>query len=121
MNPVCSFILQGWSSTRRISYLIIPREKNWLCTEMNRRETQEIEELKNFCCTEAERAKPLRIDELTVQDKANKSTVNRLAVLQEIQDKVNSLIPEEYMITKWQAVLSYPTFPSLRVLRVQEV
>ena len=113
MNPVCSFILQGWSATRRISYLIIPREKNWLCTELNRRESQEIEELKILCCTEAERAKPLRIDELTVQEKANKSTVNRLAVLQEIQDKVNSLILEEYKIMKRQAVQSYPTFPCL--------
>ena len=45
---------------------VIPREKNWLSTEMDRRERvlqqdrmrnfQEIEEWKKLCCTDAERA-----------------------------------------------------------------
>ena len=38
VNPENSCNLKGWNSTKRISYLIISSEKNWLCTELDRRE-----------------------------------------------------------------------------------
>ena len=89
------------NSSKRISYHS-RREKDWQCTELERRERvlqedcvgnlQEMEEFKKLCCTEAERAKQLRIDERSVQDKESQSTVNQRAVqIQELQDKVNSL------------------------------
>ena len=54
MNLVCSFILKGWSFTKRMNYLIIPTEKgagyapNWtgnrLLQDDRMRTLQEMEE-----------------------------------------------------------------------------
>ena len=53
--------------------------KDWLCTELEKRERalqenrmknlQETEELKKLCCTEAERAQQVRIYELSEREK----------------------------------------------------
>ena len=90
MNQRHRFILNAWNPSRRISHVIIPREKDWLCSDLEERalqETrmrnfQEMEELKKFCCTEAERAQQLRVDELSRQEGESQSAVH-----QEVQDK----------------------------------
>ena len=115
------------------------REKNRLCTELDRRERvlqedrmrtlQEIEELKNMCCTEAARAKQLRMDELSILEKESQSTVTQLTVpIQKIPNKVNSLSdfkefydPETASSPGLSHVLSHPvSIPSLREMLTRD-
>ena len=67
------------------------KEKNWLCTELGRRDRtlqetrmrnlQEMEELKKLCCTEAESVQQLRTDQLSRQEfQERQSTVIQLTV-----------------------------------------
>ena len=79
-NQVYSITLKGWNFAPGESVADhSKREKNWLSTELDRRENvlledrirglQKTEELEKCCCAEAERAKQLRIDELCIQEK----------------------------------------------------
>ena len=45
-----------------------------------------MEELQRICCAETDGTRQLNIDELSVQQ--NPSTVNQLAQIQDLQDKV---------------------------------
>ena len=67
------------------------KEKNWLCTELDRRDRtlqetlmrnlQEMEELKKLCCTEAESVQQFRTDQLSRQEfQESQSTVIQLTV-----------------------------------------
>ena len=94
MNQVYSFTLKGCNSTKRISYLLILRERTELAIQKSNflqedrmRNLQDIEELKKLCCTEAERAKQLRIDELSIQKKSLSSVNQLTAQIHELQSE----------------------------------
>ena len=58
-----------------------PREKDWLCTELEDREkTLQETRMRTLRCTEAERARQLRTDELSRQEKESQSIVNQLTL-----------------------------------------
>ena len=51
-----------------------------------------MKELRKICCVEADRAGRLKLNELSMQQKEHLSTVKQLmALIQDLQDKVNSL------------------------------
>ena len=66
--------------------------RNRLFQEDHARDCQESEELRRICCEEANRARQARIDELSTHQERNPTTVTQLLTLiQELQNKVNSL------------------------------
>ena len=102
INQAYGFIRNAWNSTRRISFLTLHGEKDWICTELEERDTVlqetrmrnllEMKELKKFCCAETERAQQLRIDELSRRERESQSSVVLFTVRShDLQDKLNSL------------------------------
>ena len=101
-DQVHNFTRKRWNSTKRISHLIIPRERrignaqHWteerVLQEDRMRNLQEIWELNQLCCTEAERVKHLRRDDRSIQEKESRSSVKQLTIqIQKFQDNLNSL------------------------------
>ena len=104
MKPTNNLNHRDLSSFRRIHGRIKLKRKtvdyleNRIYQERHAKGCPPIEELRRICCVQADRARHLRIEELSMQQKANPSTVNQLVPkIRNVKDNVNSLNDEKIL------------------------